>query len=241
MPIELTCTSCGQKLRVSDEHAGRQARCPKCQAISPVPPSDSAGDSPSAVGDKTSASHWAPQSESAQPSGWSSPSSAGSDSGVRWYVKTAEGQQFGPIERNVLDRWIVERRLTSDCQVIEEGAGQWQWAGNVFPQLGGGMAHPASGNPYSSQQYAGAARQSYALQERGALILTLGILGLVLTCPVLGIPAWIMGQGDLNDMRHGRMDPSGKGMTQAGMILGIISTIFSVGCGCLFLVGAVAG
>jgi hypothetical protein len=34
-----------------------------------------------------------------------------------------------------------------------------------------------------------------------------------------------MGQSDLSEMNAGRMDPSGRGITQAGMILGIIGTI----------------
>ena len=37
MPIEMTCESCGQQLRVSDEHAGKQARCPACKAVMSVP------------------------------------------------------------------------------------------------------------------------------------------------------------------------------------------------------------
>ena len=37
MPIELNCYSCGQLLRVPDEAAGGQARCPKCEAVLLVP------------------------------------------------------------------------------------------------------------------------------------------------------------------------------------------------------------
>lgn len=58
--------------------------------------------------------------------------------------------------------------------------------------------------------------------HRGALILTLGIIGLVL-CLICGIVAWVMGNSDLREMDAGRMDPAGRGMTQAGKILGIIS------------------
>lgn len=51
MPIELTCSGCGQTLRVGDEHAGKKARCPQCGAIVSVPaaetpPSGSLGPSP---------------------------------------------------------------------------------------------------------------------------------------------------------------------------------------------------
>ena len=37
MPIEMTCTGCGQTLRVADEHAGKKARCPACGTIAEVP------------------------------------------------------------------------------------------------------------------------------------------------------------------------------------------------------------
>ena len=43
MPIELPCSGCGQQLRVRDEDAGRQARCPQCGAITSVPPSSPQG------------------------------------------------------------------------------------------------------------------------------------------------------------------------------------------------------
>lgn len=36
MPIDLTC-SCGKQLRVADEHAGRQGRCPICGAVLDIP------------------------------------------------------------------------------------------------------------------------------------------------------------------------------------------------------------
>lgn len=58
--------------------------------------------------------------------------------------------------------------------------------------------------------------------HRGVMILVFGILGLV-CCVIFGIIAWVMGNGDLREMDAGRMDPSGRGLTQAGKICGIIS------------------
>jgi len=37
MPIDFTCSGCANQLRVSDESAGKDARCPKCGAINRVP------------------------------------------------------------------------------------------------------------------------------------------------------------------------------------------------------------
>lgn len=38
MPIEFRCTSCQQQLRVPDDSAGKNAKCPKCGAIVSIPP-----------------------------------------------------------------------------------------------------------------------------------------------------------------------------------------------------------
>ena len=63
--------------------------------------------------------------------------------------------------------------------------------------------------------------------HRGVLILVLGILGIV-CCFICGIIAWVMGNGDLREMDAGRMDPSGRGLTQAGKICGMISVILQI-------------
>lgn len=60
--------------------------------------------------------------------------------------------------------------------------------------------------------------------HRGTLILVLGILSLVVCAP-LGIAAWIMGNGDLKEIDAGAMDPTGRSLTNAGRICGMIGTI----------------
>jgi len=64
--------------------------------------------------------------------------------------------------------------------------------------------------------------------HRGGLILTLGILGFVLCGVFTSIPAWIMGSGDLKAMDAGQMDASGRALTQAGKICGMIATILNL-------------
>ena len=77
--------------------------------------------------------------------------------------------------------------------------------------------------------------------------MTLGIISLVMSLPApftfclcflplatsalsiaLGAPAWYMGAGDLKAMNSGRMDRSGRGMTLAGLITGIIGIVLSM-------------
>ena len=75
------------------------------------------------------------------------------------------------------------------------------------------------------------------LPHRGNTILVLGILGLIV-CGPLGIAAWVMGKGDLARIDAGLMDPTGRGTTQAGMVLGIIGTVLiivQVGLGILIM------
>ena len=73
--------------------------------------------------------------------------------------------------------------------------------------------------------------------HRGTLILVLGILSLVGCTFITGIPAWIMGKGDLAKMKGKQMDSDGKVSTKAGMICGMISCITIVGLGLLMALG----
>ncbi len=63
--------------------------------------------------------------------------------------------------------------------------------------------------------------------HRGVLILVLGILGIV-CCFICGIIAWVMGNNDMREIDAGRMDPIGRGLTQAGKICGMVGVILSV-------------
>lgn len=63
--------------------------------------------------------------------------------------------------------------------------------------------------------------------HRGGLILTFGIIGVVV-CHPFGIVAWVMGNNDVAEMDRGYMDPSGRDLTNAGRILGIIGTAFMI-------------
>ena len=62
--------------------------------------------------------------------------------------------------------------------------------------------------------------------HRGGVVLTLGILGIVI-CFICGIIAWVMGKNDLREIDAGTMDPTGRGLTNAGKICGMISVILA--------------
>jgi len=70
-------------------------------------------------------------------------------------------------------------------------------------------------------------QQQQLTPHRGTLVLVLGILGIV-CCFICGIVAWVFANTDLREMDAGRMDPEGRGLTQAGKICGIIGIVLAV-------------
>ena len=75
--------------------------------------------------------------------------------------------------------------------------------------------------------------QSNQEPDRGVLVLVLGILSLTV-CALLGPVSWMMGKGDLAKMNTGQMSSNGRGITQGGMICGIVGTVF-LGLGLLWI------
>lgn len=70
------------------------------------------------------------------------------------------------------------------------------------------------------------------LPHRGPLVLALGFSGLCLSCLVpagwvLGGMAIAMGGDDLSRMTRGTMDPSGRALTAAGRICGIVAIVLA--------------
>lgn len=225
MPIETNCTGCGQLLRVADQDAGKQARCPKCQTVFTVP-------SPAPSG--------LPAVGEAGQTPWSSAE-------VMWHLRIEDGRSYGPIPKSELDSWMSEGRLTANCEVRRDGDSQWQSATTLYPSLarigaayGGKIAegqNPFSDdynpNPYTASnvnigQGSPFGGTGYRRAHRGGTVLALGIISVIPClniCFIPGICAWTMGNSDLGAMRLGLMDRAGEGTTKAGMILGIIGTI----------------
>jgi GYF domain 2 len=211
MAIETICKGCARKLRVDDEFAGRKARCPHCKTIYTVP---AAG---AGFGD-------AFQSEEST-----------SDN---WLLRTKDGTVYGPVSKSELEGWVREGRLDADSQIRRESEEDWRQAAALYPSLmpaATSSANPFAGeptlstgatNPYVTPRAAGRPMLGFR-PHRGGLILTLSILGFA-CCQLFSVAAWVMGHADLKEINAGRMDPAGRGLTQAGMIIGIIGTVIII-------------
>jgi hypothetical protein len=204
MHVETICPGCQRKLRVPAAHAGSAARCPICNTVYTVP------------------------AESAEPE----------DPSDRWRVRTPEGQVYGPVNRSSLETWVREGRVSADCQILGESDGVWRNADEVFavlrPPSIAPPPEPSWGNPiedatvlYGSVPIS--QRGQVLNSHRGGLILALGVLSFAIGCPIFAVLAWILGSSDLQEMRHGTMDPRGRGMTEAGRILGVLGTLLGLG------------
>ena len=97
-----------------------------------------------------------------------------------------------------------------------------------YPAGPNGPDGQASANPYQVGQGTvlpahGMTPGNYQKAHRGGLVLALGIIAICCNiAAVPGILAWIFGKSDLKAMDAGLMDPEGRGMTQAGMIMGLV-------------------
>lgn len=201
MPIEVTCGGCERRLRVPDKTAGKKIKCPKCSAVIQVPEAIEVEEPIEELPDLESSPLESPADES--------PPATGPES---WFLKTDEGEDYGPVSRAELDVWAAEGRLNADCQVLQEGADQWQWATDLYPQL-----DPQLSAAGAAADTAGAAGAGVAGAEEGELsdkrklvaallaliclggfgvhrfylgYTTIGILQIVVTLVTCGVGAW---------------------------------------------------
>jgi hypothetical protein len=214
MPIETNCPGCGRRLRVSDEHLGRQARCPMCNAIYQV---EATPPTPGTTADE-------PQWRMRTPEGQTFGPVAKRD--IDQWV--AEG------------RVTAECRLRQDDWASWRTADAVYPSLRAQPATASPVA--AHSDPRSGPSpFARATRTPRARPHRAALILAFGVLSWMV-CPLFGILAWTMGSADLRAMRAGLMDPAGIPLTQAGQILGMVHVLIALAIfGMVAFFGLIAG
>ncbi len=244
MAVEVSCPGCSRRLSLPQTAPDQQIKCPSCGRVFTQAEINPFSPLPSGAG--------FPQPPIPPPAATE-----------MWYVQTPDGQQFGPVSKWELDQWAMQGRLRADFELMRAGGTSIvRKAVQFYPALASGpnssypttsYGSPSSAsrpgeqinNPYASPNSPNFMPQSgpYLAAHRGGLILALGLLSFVLCLFCLiaglasGIAAWVMGVSDLKQMRNGRMDPSGEGLTRAGMILGIIMCVLvAVGFVCVVVI-----
>jgi phage FluMu protein Com len=122
MPLQIHCPHCFQSLLLPYTEAGLKVKCPNCQAPITVTAADD-GSKPK-------------QAERMRP--------AAAD---LWFFKAEDGSDFGPVNKQVLNQWFDEGRISADCQILHVGDEQWHWASDLFPELDEGQGAIAQGAP----------------------------------------------------------------------------------------------
>ena len=144
-----------------------------------------------------------------------------------------DGEKCGPMNEDLLRLWIAQRRVKNTDMLRKEGTVEWLQADSV-PELRDAFATAPAGAPGDAPidalagltEYARTSRKTHIRPHRGGTVLVLGILGLVVCC-ICGIIAWSMSKTDQREMSAGRMDPSGRGLTQAGELCGIVGIVLN--------------
>ena len=149
----------------------------------------------------------------------SGPRGEGGDAS-QWRMRTPEGQTYGPVSKADLDGWVAEGRVSADCMLSSDVNPNWVNADAIYPAL----AEIRQQTPVTASR----PTERFVDGHRGGLILALGIISWVVGCPIFGICAWVMGSADLREMRAGRMDSSGTGLTQAGQIIGMLHALLTI-------------
>jgi hypothetical protein len=120
MGIRFYCPN-GHRLNVKSQLAGKRGYCPHCNAkvtIPEIPPEQKLP--PELLAE----SFAIPQElQHNSDSNGATPS---------WYVRPPSGGQFGPVNAAQLNRWIAERRVPAQSQLLKEGWRQWKVASSVF-------------------------------------------------------------------------------------------------------------
>ena len=217
MAIEFECSGCSSTLRVPDEHSGKHARCPKCSTVNAIP-----ANSGNSAGHMTGSSN--------------------APSAPEPYKATAAGLDlFGSLENNSQSNesppYPVDYSAGSSVDYSQYTQPNPDPSGSPSPSYdpSSGSSNYYSTEGYSTEGYttssysSGYGPTSHLLPHRGGAILTLGLLSLFCNFLLIpGVMAWVMGSDDLKQIRAGTMNPDGRGLATAGMILGAIGTVIGI-------------
>ena len=214
MFIERSCPACGIVLRIDSAHAGRDVRCPECQAVF-------AADEDAVRGAEFELSR--PTS----PAVPASPSSAADDlrldaaPPVRWRLRTPEGLIFGPVTTALVEQWIQEGRVSHDCQLRQEHQASWVFARQLYP----GLARIE--RTFRPEKAPGSPATPFVHTHRGTIVMCLALTGLITMCFPLSLIAWVMATQDLRRMDNRQMDRQGYGITQASRWIASVHLLLS--------------
>jgi len=123
MGIRFICPSCDNKLNIKSYLAGKRGICPKCDARIRIPlESDSENQLAELAGDKPRMVKTVGECIAERPE-------------MQWFVRPADGGEFGPASGDMLQVWITEKRIDHRTELRRHDWVNWQQAGEIFTEF----------------------------------------------------------------------------------------------------------
>lgn len=151
-----------------------------------------------------------------------------------YYVIAHDGNRYGPADIETLQQWVREGRIAPNTTLEDEFTGT-QIRASLLPELSHLFAAVPPPPADAVRQPSPMPRSGGTPSGEATAALVFGILG-VICCGLLGIPAIILGKQEMDRVNQGLSAVEGRGLAQAGYILGIVSLIVWVLGGLLLLV-----
>ena len=131
MGIRFICPSCGKKLNVKAQLAGKRGICPDCDTRIRIPSDQSAG---SSDGEQTATKSYqvAEQAEDKPRVPLTIERCLGEKPNLDWYIRPAAGVEYGPANNDLLRAWVNENRIAGDTELRRDDWLQWKPASDIF-------------------------------------------------------------------------------------------------------------
>ena len=234
--VDFECTQCHQRLVVKAEYIGKEVRCPHCEYCVVVPqrsPDEAEKTVQEVPADAVVSADTLPDDLRVPPSqDEPTPLATPANDQVQvWKLRTPEGYEYGPVDRQKLDSWVAQGRVDCACSLKPDESDDWISAVDVYPIL------DESGNPFAAKKIGN--RFQHLEPHRGRLIVGLALAGCVL--PFLSVWPAVLGTRDLRQIRQGKMDPSGDSLTRAGQAIAMVASLIWVGAFAIALLAMLIG
>ena len=123
MGIRFICPSCDSKLNVKSYLAGKRGICPKCDARIRIPLKSNVQDQPALLaGDRNRTVKSIADCLAEKPQ-------------VKWYVRPADGGEFGPASGEMIQVWANEKRIDHRTNLRRDDWLNWQTAASIFSEF----------------------------------------------------------------------------------------------------------
>ncbi len=150
MGIRFKCHHCQASLNIKTDLANKRGVCPQCQGKFRIPlesqehsldldqdvaiPSIKETTRVPAI---ANAAHQDPQHQIPSPTtalnaSSDTPSSKSSSSEPVYFVRPPSGGEYGPANKETIELWISQRRITGETLICQVGSSQWKKAREVF-------------------------------------------------------------------------------------------------------------